>query len=46
MRVIETVIAWTLLIAGGIIGASTVVIGMLELLPDIVRGSYEDIVHH
>jgi|KBSMisStandDraft_5_1062788.scaffolds.fasta_scaffold4551665_1 hypothetical protein len=45
MRVIETVVAWSLLIGGGIVGTWIVVIGMLELLPDIVRMTWNGRVH-
>jgi hypothetical protein len=46
MSIIEIVVAWSLLIAGGLVGTAMVVICMLELLPDIVRGSWNGIVHH
>ena len=45
MRGIETILAWFLLISGGFVGISMVVIGMLELLPDIVRLTWTGRVH-
>ena len=45
MRVIETVVAWTLLIGGGLVGTAMVVVGMLELLPAIFRATGNGRVH-
>ena len=45
MRGIETAVAWFLLIGGGIVGTCMVVIAMLELLPAIVRDTWNGQVH-
>ena len=45
MHLIETVVAWSLLIGGGLLGTFMVVVGMLELLPEIVRDTWNGQVH-
>ena len=45
MRIIETVVAWSLLIGGGLIGTVMVVVGMLELLPSIIHETGHGKVH-
>ena len=45
MHVFETIVAWSLLIGGGLIGTFMVVVGMLELLPNIVRSTSNGRVH-
>ena len=45
MRGVETILAWFLVVGGGVVGISMVVIGMLELLPDIVRLTWTGRVH-
>ena len=45
MHIIEMVVAWSLLIGGGLLGTVMVVVGMLELLPEIVRDTWNGQVH-
>ena len=45
MRFIETIVAWSLLIGGGIIGSLMIVVAMLELLPEIIRDTWNGQVH-